>query len=127
MHDEPIKSIGFFQNTISSGPILVTGSWDKTVKFWDLRQATPVGSIACKEKVYSLDTCGNSLVIATAEREIHFVDLQKPTTIHETILSPLKHQTRVIKYLADEAAIAVGSIEGRVAVNWTAKNRRYEN
>ena len=125
MHDQPIKSVLFFQNSISNGPMIVTGSWDRTIKFWDLRQPMPIGTIACKEKVYSMDTRVDRLAIATAERKIHFVDLLRPSEIHETIESPLKTQTRVIKYFTDGTAITIGSIEGRVGINYVEKSRRY--
>jgi hypothetical protein len=35
--------------------MIVTGSWDRTVKYWDLRQSTAAASLNCQNKVYSMD------------------------------------------------------------------------
>jgi mRNA export factor len=69
-HDAPIRSIRFV-NTPNNTPMIVTGSWDKTVKYWDLRSPEPAATIQCQERVYAMDTKDRILVIATAERGIH--------------------------------------------------------
>jgi mRNA export factor len=108
-----------FQNTKQ---ILITGSWDKTVKYFDLSAANPtepMGTLQCQERVYSMDVKQNALlVIATAERHIHIVNLNDPTKIHKTITSPLKWQTRVVSCFSDATGFAVGSIEGRCAIQY---------
>ena len=118
IHDEPIRSTRFFHVQNSHAPLLATGSWDRTVKFWDLRQSTPVGSLDCRERVYSMDVKDNLLVIGTAERHVHIVNLQNPTTFHKTIQSPLKQQTRVVSCLTDASGFAIGSTEGRCAFQY---------
>jgi len=35
--------------------MLVTGSWDKTVKYWDLRSPNPVHTQQMPERVYAMD------------------------------------------------------------------------
>lgn len=37
--------------------------------------------------------------------------------------SPLKHQTRTVACFADGASFAVGSIEGRVAIQYVADDK----
>jgi mRNA export factor len=97
----------------------VTGSWDKTVKFWDFSSTdTCKAGFACAERVYSMDVKDQLLVVATAERHIHIVNLSKPNDIYKTIQSPLKWQTRVVSCFPDASGFAVGSIEGRCAIQY---------
>lgn len=116
-HDAPIRCCEFVNNPGNSAqPILATGSWDKTVKFWDLRQPTPVGTLKCADRVYTMSTRDQLLVIGTAERNIHMVNLNEPTKFFNTLESPLKFQTRVISCLHHTDGYALGSIEGRCGI-----------
>lgn len=74
------------------------------------------------------------LVCATGDRQLHVINLSSPTTIFkvcphidiqlieranfkvQSIESPLKWQTRVVSCFPTGDAFAVGSIEGRVAI-----------
>lgn len=105
--------------------MIATGSWDKTVRYWDLRQSTPVATLTCQERVYTMDIRDKLFVIGTAERHIHIVDLNNPTTFYKTIQSPLKQQTRVVSCVLDSSGFAVASIEGRCAFHYVdEKNSR---
>jgi mRNA export factor len=115
-HEAGIKCVRWFQT--AGKDYVATGSWDKTVKYWDLQGAEPVGTLQCPERVYSMDIKDQLLVIATAERHILMVNLTNPTTIYKTITSPLKWQTRVVSCFADASGFAVGSIEGRCAIQY---------
>ncbi|KAF1811117.1 WD40 repeat-like protein [Eremomyces bilateralis CBS 781.70] len=115
-HDQPIRSVKMFQT--NGNNMLVTGSWDKTVKYWDLRQQTPIGSITCQERVYTMDMRNELLVIGTADRYINIVDLNNPMTFQKTLQSPLKFQTRTLACFADASGFAIGSIEGRCAIQY---------
>lgn len=123
-HDKPIRSIRCGE--INGSPVAITGSWDKTVKIWDLRQQRAVSSKTCSERVYSMDSKDNMLVIATAERYIHVVDVRKIETDYKSHTSPLKWQTRVVSCFADASGYAIGSIEGRCAIQYVEdKDARY--
>lgn len=98
--------------------VLVTGSWDKTIKYWDLRQPNPVASVNCQERVYSVDAKDKMLIVGTADRYINIVNLDKPTEFYKTMQSPLKWQTRVVSCFTDATGFAVGSIEGRCAIQY---------
>ena len=83
-HDGPI--IGCRVVDPSAGPagnMLVTTSWDKTVKYWDLRQSNPVSVVQLPERPYSMDTKGRLLVIACGGslKKVQIFDLQNPQTI----------------------------------------------
>lgn len=98
--------------------MVVTGSWDKTVKYWDLRQQGAAATLQCQERVYTADVRDNLLVIGTADRYINVVNLKDPTKIYKTLQSPLKWQTRVVSCFTDAAGFAIGSIEGRCAIQY---------
>lgn len=116
-HEQGLKSLRWFQT--GGKDIIVTGSWDKLVKYWDLSTSTePIGSLQCQERVYSMDVKDQLLVVATADRHIHIVNLNKPGEIYKTITSPLKWQTRVVSCFTDATGFAVGSIEGRCAIQY---------
>jgi mRNA export factor len=58
---------------------LVTGSWDKTVKFWDGRSPNPVHSAMLPERVFCMDVKYPLCVVGTADRNIVIYDLRKPS------------------------------------------------
>lgn len=115
-HDDTIKTLKMFN--AQGNPMLVTGSWDKTIKYWDLRQSTAVGSITCQDRVYSMDVRDQLLVVGTAERFINIINLSDPFKFYKTMTSPLKWQTRVVSCFNDATGFAVGSIEGRCAMQY---------
>lgn len=98
--------------------MIVTGSWDKTIKYWDCRQQTPAASVQTKERVYAMDTRDQLLVVGTADRWVEIFNLNQPSTAYKQIQSPLKWQTRTVSCFADATGFAIGSIEGRCAIQY---------
>ncbi|KAI0787859.1 Poly(A)+ RNA export protein [Fomes fomentarius] len=115
-HDAPIRVVRWIESP--QGGVLVTGSWDKTVKYWDLRTPNPVSTVSLPERCYTLDVTYPLMVVGTAERHIQVFNLQNPTTAFKTLVSPLKWQTRVVSSFPSANGFAVGSIEGRVAIQY---------
>ncbi|KXT11356.1 hypothetical protein AC579_9457 [Pseudocercospora musae] len=118
-HDQPIRCVETFNH--NGTPMLVTGSWDKTIKYWDTRQPGQQAAVTvdAKERVYTMDVRNDSmLVVGTAERWIHVIDLKNPTTFFKSLQSPLKWQTRVVSTFTDGTGFAIGSIEGRCAIQY---------
>ena len=117
-HDGPIRSVRFISTPKTNASLVVTGSWDRTVKYWDLRTPTPIAQLTFPERVYSLDARNKLLVVATADRNLHLVDLDNLGTVWRTRESPLKHQSRVVTCFLDGAGFALGSIEGRITFQY---------
>ncbi|KAJ2892057.1 RNA export factor gle2, partial [Coemansia aciculifera] len=116
-HDGPIRCIKFVEAENSS-PIVATAGWDKALKYWDLRQQAPIASVALPERVYAMDCNHPLLVVATAERKILIFDMNNPTTPFETTESPLKWQTRTVSCFNKKDGYSIGSIEGRVGIQY---------
>ena len=120
-HDQPIRVCRFIE--MNGNQYLVTGSWDKTVKYWDLRQETPIATLECQERIYTMDVRNKLMVIGTADRYINIVNLNAPQKFYKTIQSPLKFQTRVVSCFPDASGFAVGSIEGRCAYQYVEESQ----
>ncbi|KAJ3259549.1 hypothetical protein HK103_002102 [Boothiomyces macroporosus] len=117
-HDAPIKSCKYIDGLSNMNNILVTASWDKTLKYWDFRSSTPVHTLQLPERAYTMDVKGALMVVGTAERHIVIYNLNNPSTPFKTIQSPLKWQTRTISCFIDSSGYAIGGIEGRVSIEY---------
>ena len=115
-HTEPVKCVRWIR--YSNMDVMITGSWDKTVKFWDSSNGNQLGSIDCGERIYTLDVKVELLVVGVAGRQLHIITLKEPSKIFKSMASPLKWQTRVVSCFSDGTGFAIGSIEGRCAIQW---------
>ncbi|CAL5227848.1 g10880 [Coccomyxa viridis] len=115
--------------------LLATGSWDRTVCCWDPR--IPKGSNRAAQmrlpgKVFSMSCAGQRMVVATSSRHVLIYDIRKlesglPESERE---SSLRYQTRCLRCYPDATGYAMGSVEGRVAMEYfdmseTVQARRY--
>ncbi|KAI3856844.1 hypothetical protein MKW92_048169 [Papaver armeniacum] len=118
-HDAPVRCVEY---SYSAGQ-LITGSWDRTIKCWDPRGGSGkdqmlIGTYSQPERVYSLSVSGNRLVVATAGRHINVYDLRNMSKPEQQRESSLKYQTRCVRCYPNGTGYAVGSIEGRVAMEF---------
>lgn len=127
VHGGAVKCVRRAQ--LHGGSVLVSGSWDKTVKLWDARAASAcVGTHAQPDKVLSLCAGAASggggasgaptVIVATHGRHVLLVDLRKPSEPVQRRESSLKSQTRVVATMPSGEGFALGSVEGRVAVEY---------
>lgn len=118
-HDAPIRHVFFCKDMGNGSPCLVTGSWDKSIRYWDIRAptGTPMGSVSLSDKVYCMDARSPLLVVGTADRKLRVYDMRKPTSVFHEKSAQLKYQFRCLAAFPDQSGYAVGSIEGRVSID----------
>ncbi|VEU22626.1 DEKNAAC103504 [Brettanomyces naardenensis] len=117
-HDQPVKCVRPVACGPQNTPCFVSGSWDRTIRYWDTRQQNPMCTVNMPERVYSLDAAQKLLVVATAGRNIEIINLNNPNEIFRQSMSPLKYQTRTVACYPKGDGFAVGSIEGRCAIQY---------
>jgi cell cycle arrest protein BUB3 len=104
-------------------PLVASAGWDSQFHIWDVRQQKPVATVKLPGKAFSMDfdAVNNRVVVATSGRRTCFFDVRNPASMDSMILereSSLKYQTRCVRFFPDGAAITLGSVEGRVAVEF---------
>lgn len=113
----------------SLGDHLVASSgWHKQLHLWDIRTPNnPVATVELPGKAFSMDVdpeAKNLLAVATSGRRACFIDVRRngDALVEADLVldreSSLKYQTRCLRFFPDGGAIAVGSIEGRAAVEY---------
>lgn len=118
VHDAPVKAVRYVECGPTNTPVVVSGSWDKTLKYWDMRAPQPISVLNLPERVYCMDSSQKLLVVGCAERHISIIDLNNPQQIFKNTMSPLKWQTRSISCYPQGNGFAIGSIEGRCAIQY---------
>jgi mRNA export factor len=115
-HDAPVRHAAHLPEL----NLVVTGSWDKTLRYWDPRSPTASGAAFTynlPERCYALDVLHPLMVVGTAERHLLVFNLAQPQQPYKQLVSPLKWQTRCVACFPNKSGYLVGSIEGRVAVH----------
>jgi cell cycle arrest protein BUB3 len=108
--------------------LVASASWNQQLCIWDIRQQSQeaVAQAELPGKAFSMDvdSTHGRIVVATSGRHNIFYDLRKggntAYTLEQTLNreSSLKFQTRTIRFFPDGHAFCVGSIEGRVGVEF---------
>lgn len=121
-HDAPINACHWIASPNYN--CLMTGSWDKTLRFWDMRQLptqTSMATLNLPDRVYATDLLYPLAVVALGNRHIKQYKLDGQPQEFNDIESPLKYQSRAISIFKNKlnqqpGGFALGSIEGRVAI-----------
>ncbi len=113
-HDHAVKEVAY----INELNLVVTGSWDKTLRYWDGRQPTAALTVPLPERCYGLSVVHPMLVVITADRHILMYNLSSPQQPFGKQESLLKRQLRTVACFPDASGFAYGSIEGRVGIHF---------
>ncbi|XP_016111096.1 mitotic checkpoint protein BUB3 [Sinocyclocheilus grahami] len=92
-HDAPIRCVEYCPEV----NVMVTGSWDMSVRLWDPRTPCNAGTFTQPEKVYTLSVAGDRLIVGTAGRRVLVWDLRNMGYVQQRRESSLKYQTRCIR------------------------------
>jgi len=123
-HQAPIKTIFYVQQM----NVLCTGSWDKTLCFWDGRQSTPALKLTLPERIFcqAIRYPVNIVITAPPQNKdkdhVFIYDLHSPQNPYRDFSSPLHFQSRCVSIFADNTGFAQGSIAGRVAIHHVKEN-----
>jgi WD40 repeat protein len=105
-HDSPISCCTSNGKGISIPKFIidtvVTGSWDKSVKVWDLRDNKEQTLLSQPDKVFSADIDGYYMVVALAGRIIQIYDLRNTNEMLDSRESSLKYMLRKVGSITDD-------------------------
>mmetsp|Transcript_86094 Transcript_86094/g.266599 ORF Transcript_86094/g.266599 Transcript_86094/m.266599 type:complete len:342 (-) Transcript_86094:207-1232(-) len=122
-HDAPVKELA----VVDQLGLVVSGSWDKTLRFWTPQQPTPALVLRLPERVYAMDVKFPLLLVGTADRHIQTFDLNQVSATaspQHSSFSQLKMQTRSLSLFPDRTGFAVGSVEGRCGISYFGDERK---
>ncbi|KAF8641345.1 hypothetical protein AX16_010043 [Volvariella volvacea WC 439] len=135
--NEKILNLGSHSDAVSAityareQNVLITGSWDRTLKFWDPRSNPALqSSYETPERVYQIDQVNNTLVVAMASRLFNIYDVRKMDAPTQQRESSLKYLTRSLACMPGGEGYATASVEGRIAVEYfdpspAAQDKKY--
>lgn len=110
---------------------LMTGSWDRTLKFWDTLSPYPVATISLPERCYCAAVDYPMAVVGVGNREIITYELQHGPMEYKRLESPLPCQQRAVAIIRNEkkepAGFALGGITGRVAIQYISPKKPTDN
>jgi cell cycle arrest protein BUB3 len=105
------------------GSLVASAGWDSQFNLWDVRTSgtAPLSSLSLPAKAFCMDydASHNRIVVCTAGRKTCIIDVRGGKV--ELVLerdSSLKYQTRCVQFFPKGVGLALGSIEGRVAVEF---------
>ena len=99
-HEAPVKVIRWVK--APNYTALMTGSWDKTLKFWDTRSPNPIMTIDLGERCYAADVDYPMAVVGTAGRGLIIYSLEGQPKEYKRVEPPLKYQHRCISIFRDK-------------------------
>jgi len=130
-HDGAVKTCHWIKAPNYS--CLMTGSHDKTLRFWDPRSpGTAMATVQMPDRIYCADMVYPMAVVGLANRTIKIFKLDGQPSEVRQVESSLKFQHRCISIFKDKAVTSpvgfgLGSIEGRVAIQYVPPEMAKDN
>ena len=101
---------------------VVSAGWDAQLNLWDLRTSTSSAAAAASAtlpaKAFTMALHERTVVVGCAQRRVNVYDLRNLDTPLEERTSPLKKQSRCVRFFPDGTAFCLASVEGRVAIEY---------
>lgn len=104
-HEKGIQSCKIYNN------IILTGSWDNKIKFWDMRSDQPVHTLDLGSKIYAMDVQGDHVIAALANNQVVYFNIKDLQT-KKILKTKFKYQLRSVRCATDK--VFVGGIEGGI-------------
>ncbi|OLL22057.1 Mitotic checkpoint protein BUB3 [Neolecta irregularis DAH-3] len=114
LHDDAVRRVLY--NSDSS--LLISGSWDKSLKLYDSKSGNSAGDICLPEKVYTMATVNTKVIVGMANRKVYIFDTRNFKMPLQKRESSLKFMTRTIECMPNGEGYISTSVEGRVAVEF---------
>ncbi|CBH14122.1 poly(A) export protein, putative [Trypanosoma equiperdum] len=115
-HDLPISCLSYVLSP-TGGDMLITGSWDGKLRYWDMKQPRPVKEDLLGEPIFALDAQRSfPMAACVTGRKVHVFNMQFMSKVME--LDPpkmMKFSLRCVACSPQHDGVAVGSSEGRVS------------
>lgn len=70
-HNEPVNCL------VSNEKYLVSGSWDASIKIWDINTFEPIKTITCHEFAHAVTVCIMStgmMIAGSQKKSLHYID-----------------------------------------------------
>ncbi|KAI5678958.1 hypothetical protein M9H77_09908 [Catharanthus roseus] len=101
--------------------LLVTAGWDKKIKFWDARSTSSVGCLNnLIEEAESMSVSGFHLMIAVGTSvQTHDLRILRSVQTKESFMDV---RIKCLSPIIDSAGFAVGSFDGRVALEYFSQS-----
>ncbi|EJW03723.1 hypothetical protein EDEG_00163 [Edhazardia aedis USNM 41457] len=118
LHESGLRHIRIFNNNL-----FITGSWDKTIKVFDLKSGQSVHQINLEERLYTLDCHSEYIAYTTAGNNIYKFDLQTQSKVQ--LQSKMNYQIKCLAAV-DHESFMVGSIESKCElINFNFPDKGY--
>ncbi|KAH8284463.1 hypothetical protein KR018_012615, partial [Drosophila ironensis] len=138
-----LASDKIFQVATHSGPVrtcdmivcpnyscLMTGSLDKTVKFWDLRAREPSITVGLPDICYGADVAYPKAALITAGKKTVLFSLNHGPIEEKTLISSHSGQNRCVTFVKEgmdhPIAIAIGNTEGKANIQYLATKKEFD-
>ena len=115
-HENGISSISLIPDT----NLLLSSSWDSTIKIWDLRQEEPAWTFLAGERVFfsGASTLFRGVAYTHTNHILIFDTRGSDSFVPERRVSSLLKQIRSFSISKPDFGWAVGSIDGRIAIEY---------
>ena len=117
-HNSSISSL----NYISNSKTLISSSFNGLLKIWNIKTKKLINELKLDYKIYSIHLLpNNNILLNCSERILYSFNLEN---LNEFIISksPLQYNTSCLA--TNKNSIAIGSFEGRIAIEYIEEKKR---